>query len=125
MMPVADARAGLREVVGDPTGASATGTVVFPPDLPVFAGHFPGDPVVPGVYILGAVQAVVEAALRRGPLRVVAVERCKWTSISRPGSPLVVQARWTTAGDGWEVGADVTRDGDPACRCRLRLVAAG
>jgi 3-hydroxyacyl-[acyl-carrier-protein] dehydratase len=37
------------------------------PDHPVFAGHFPGRPIVPGVMLLEWAQAEIAAALGRVP----------------------------------------------------------
>lgn len=35
----------------------------FPPDSRIFEGHFPGNPILPGVYQLEAVKFAVERAL--------------------------------------------------------------
>jgi len=53
-------------------------------DHPALAGHFPGDPLVPGVLIL---DAVVQAAEKwRGRLRLKSVVSVKFTSTLKPGS---------------------------------------
>jgi 3-hydroxymyristoyl/3-hydroxydecanoyl-(acyl carrier protein) dehydratase len=42
-------------------------TFEVPPDHPVFAGHFPGRPIVPGVMLLEWAQAEIAATLGRAP----------------------------------------------------------
>ncbi|MFT7670047.1 MAG: 3-hydroxymyristoyl/3-hydroxydecanoyl-(acyl carrier protein) dehydratase [Planctomycetota bacterium] len=37
----------------------------FSPELSVFVGHFPGNPLVPGVYLVEALRQVVARALRQ------------------------------------------------------------
>ncbi|MEZ4391703.1 MAG: FabA/FabZ family ACP-dehydratase [Polyangiales bacterium] len=61
---------------------------VAPADSPFFDGHFPGDPVLPGVAQLSA---LAEPAARRawpqlGPLR--RANNLKFHKISRPGEAL-------------------------------------
>jgi len=55
----------------------------FPADLPVFEGHFPGHPIVPGVYLIESVRVVAEKFGGR-PLRIARVGDAKITSITRP-----------------------------------------
>lgn len=66
-------------------------TFTVPPDLPCFEGHFPGDPVLPGVVQLDAL--VARAVERRWPdagaLR--AVKRLKFSRVVRPGERLAVE----------------------------------
>lgn len=55
----------------------------IPHDHPAIAGHFPGNPVVPGVVVLDCVVAAIEA--RDGPLPPLRLPQVKFLSPLRPG----------------------------------------
>jgi 3-hydroxymyristoyl/3-hydroxydecanoyl-(acyl carrier protein) dehydratase len=64
-----------------------------PADLRYFEGHFPGDPIVPGVAQL---TAIAETAIRRefpdlGSVK--SVQRLKFMAALRPGDALVLSLR--------------------------------
>lgn len=78
-------------------GRRATATKTFRPEDPVFADHFPGLPVVPGVLLTEAMgQAAgwaVAAALPRGQMPVlVMVAKAKFRRLVRPGEELTLEA---------------------------------
>jgi 3-hydroxymyristoyl/3-hydroxydecanoyl-(acyl carrier protein) dehydratase len=54
-----------------------------------FAGHFPGDPILPGIAQLGMVEAVARRALG-GRVRLSGFSRIKFKKIVRPGDELTV-----------------------------------
>lgn len=66
-------------------------------DHPAFPGHFPGQPVLPGVVLLGE---VLELLLREAPACVGAqprVSAVKFLAPVRPGAGLEV--RWSAPGE--------------------------
>ena len=71
----------------------------YPPGHPALDGHFPGNPLVPGVLLLDAVvHAWCEpAALARGQ---VCIDQVKFTAVVRPGQPLVIDCPSPDAAGG-------------------------
>src|SRR5690606_27383529 len=63
----------------------------FPAALEVFAGHFPGRPLVPGVFLLEATRLGCERALGQ-PVRIALVKRAKFAAEVHPDEEVVVRA---------------------------------
>jgi 3-hydroxyacyl-[acyl-carrier-protein] dehydratase len=82
----------------------------FASDHPVFAGHFPGRPIVPGVLLLDWAQAAIEAQLGQ---RVQALAEAKFHSPATPADVLELD---------FEVGATSVRF---EIRSAARKIASG
>lgn len=70
---------------------STRATLKINPGHPIFKGHFPGQPVVPGVCMMQMVKELVETATSR-PLRLHTGLELKFLSVIDPGRNDIVQA---------------------------------
>lgn len=68
-----------------------------PLDHPVFAGHFPGTPVVPGAMLMDIVLRAIAAATGTAA-DVCAINSVKFLSPAGPGEELVIQHTLSASG---------------------------
>ena len=61
-----------------------------PADSPWFSGHFPGEPILPGIALIYmAEQALIQDALAKGEqIQLHALKRVRFTHLVRPGETL-------------------------------------
>lgn len=78
----------LRTLV--PASGGFRAEAVMRPDHPVYAGHFPERPVVPGVFTLAMVRDCAAAVLGR-PAGYEAVRECKFLSVLLPGDVVTLE----------------------------------
>ncbi len=62
----------------------------FAADHPAFAGHFPGNPIVPGVLLLDAALQAVSGHLPTAAAELK-VDSAKFLDVVRPGEPLLLR----------------------------------
>lgn len=111
----------LHGATRDGTGWRSAATLTVDAAEPVFAGHFPGRPVFPGVCLI---EAVLAAARSTGPgsgagrVRLAAVESARFRDAVLPGDRLTVELTWS---DRWRCAATVSTDRGRAASVRLRL----
>lgn len=118
MRPTQDAVAAVREAVAVADGA--TGVASFAADLPVFVGHFPGQPLVPGVYLLAI---VAEVARRSGVIQgqVTSIVRAKWSAPAYPGQELRVALTSRVIEGGWRVDGEISGPSGLCATCRMTM----
>lgn len=87
------------QIVECDPGISATGTKTFDGNEAFFAGHFPGDPIVPGVILteaLAQVAGVAGASAAPGSRFLLSsVRSMKFLRAVRPGETIQLAARKT------------------------------
>lgn len=74
-----------------PDDPVAYGVFAIQPDHPSLSGHFPGNPIVPGVVLLDHILALLHEA-HPGHI-LCGVDRIRFRRPVRPAQPIAVQAR--------------------------------
>ncbi len=93
---------------------SVVGQFVVPADHPSLPGHFPGQPIVPGVVLL---DHVLDLVLGAG-CRAVALRGVRFTAVVRPDETIEV----TAASRDGRIGFAATRDGEPVLRGTVEVI---
>ncbi|WP_067464460.1 3-hydroxyacyl-ACP dehydratase FabZ family protein [Actinomadura macra] len=113
-----------------PRGRSATAgrteaVASFPVDAgdPVFPGHYPGYPVLPGVYLIEyadrAVRALPDLSAGGPPVRLAAVERCRFLAPVYPGDVVTFDLATEDTDTGLRCTAKVTTGRGPVADLTL------
>ncbi|HJT97011.1 MAG TPA: hydroxymyristoyl-ACP dehydratase [Rhodanobacteraceae bacterium] len=90
------------------TDAAPGGSVRIAPDHPALPGHFPGNPIVPGVVLLDRIAALIE----RDGRRLARLGAVKFLAPLRPGEEAAIRI----VRDGARVRFHIERDGTPILR---------
>lgn len=61
------------------------------PDHPACAGHFPGNPIVPGAWLLAEAVREIVAAAGHDPAAAIAVKSAKFFRPVRPGDSVEIE----------------------------------
>ena len=87
----------VRKLLAREAGASAECETDFSPDDPIFAGHFPGDPLVPGVILTEALAQTAGIAAHSDKsgerFLLSAIRQMKFLRPVRPGDKIILRAR--------------------------------
>ena len=87
---------------------------------PFFAGHFPGQPILPGVFQLEMVRQAAEETLKL-PVVIRAVRKAKFQRPIRPGETVRLELKLSEDGDGFLAHARFFVGEQAAGETQLRL----
>jgi 3-hydroxyacyl-[acyl-carrier-protein] dehydratase len=122
----------VRELVALDPGTSADCATTFDPADPMFAGHFPGNPLVPGVILTEALAQTAGIAAASGhaddapPLFLLsAIRSMKFQRAARPAERIELRAeRLAQVGDLLQFSVRATVDGATVAEGQLVLSVA-
>jgi 3-hydroxyacyl-[acyl-carrier-protein] dehydratase len=123
----------VRKLISCREGESAECETSFEPDDPMFAGHFPGNPLVPGVILTEALAQTAGIAAASGhaedarPLFLLsAIRAMKFLRAVRPGERIVLRAeKLTQMDDLLQFSVEAAVNGTTVAQGQLVLSVAG
>jgi 3-hydroxyacyl-[acyl-carrier-protein] dehydratase len=96
------------------------------PTEPVLAGHYPGFPILPGVYLVEHAHQVASGSAPDGvELVLTGVDSARFHGPVLPGDVVSVDLVWSTLADGWGCQADVHTGRGRVASVRLRYTGSG
>ena len=76
------------------TDRSCHASVFFNPHHPLYRGHFPGEPVTPGVCLIQAATELLSGATGSA-LRLISARQIKFLQMHHPEAPLRFELTWS------------------------------
>ena len=122
----------VRELIANEPGVSADCLTSFDASDPMFVGHFPGNPLVPGVILTEALAQTAGIAAASGyadderPLFLLsAIRAMKFQRAARPEESIHLRAeKLAQVGDLLQFSVRATVDGEPVAEGQLVLSVA-
>ena len=119
----------VRELLAHDPGVSAECATSFEPEDPMFAGHFPGNPLIPGVILTEALAQTAGIAAASGypenarPLFLLsAIRGMKFHRAARPAERIHLRAeKLAQVGDLLQFGVKATVNGDAVAEGQIVL----
>jgi 3-hydroxyacyl-[acyl-carrier-protein] dehydratase len=99
---------------------SARAEVAIDPNDPVFTGHYPGFPVLPGAFVLEFTDQAIRLHLGDEPVRLIAIDRCRFLQPVYPGDHLELDLAMTPGDRELRTTASVSTAAGPVAEIRLR-----
>jgi len=90
----------IKKIQADGQRQQAAAELCCPADFPAFAGHFPGQPVLPAVIQLAVVRSLTSDLLGRS-LEPVRTERLKFRGMVGPDDLVHVRVEIKKEGENW------------------------
>jgi 3-hydroxyacyl-[acyl-carrier-protein] dehydratase len=116
-----------RVIEVDRAGRKISAEATIPTVSTVFEGHFPGNPLMPGVLLLETMAQtsgwllIALNGFKRAAF-LAAVKEAKFRTFVRPGERLTIEAKLAHEGSGYAITeAKIFRDGKKICDSTLTM----
>jgi len=83
------------------------GCIVFPAEFELFAGHFPGNPTLPGICELACAETLLKKVLNRD-IFLKQIGKAKFFAPVGPGEMLEIKLEWQESEASVELSAVLT-----------------
>ena len=123
----------VREILSCDPGKAAECATLFDPNDPMFAGHFPGNPLVPGVILTEALAQTAGIAGASGTeegetppkFLLSAIRQMKFAAAVRPNERIILHAEKTgQIGELWQFAVSATVNGREVASGQIVLNSA-
>jgi len=91
---------------GDESAFKIEASLIFDQGFPAFSGHFPGNPILPGIIQLASVRMLATRFLRQ-PLVPSCLSNIKFREMIRPGQPVNISMSGHENGSGWNIRFEI------------------
>lgn len=112
----------IKKGKAEESDSTITASVQVPNDAVWFDGHFPDEPILPGVAQISMVVDIIAEALGR-PVTAVEVSRIRFKKAIRPKETMMVQI--SPKDDTLAFGFRVFTDADVACSGNVKIAEKG
>lgn len=100
---------------------TAAGEFCFQNDFPGFDGHFPGNPILPGIVMVAMSKAVSEAVCGV-PLLLSGLAHAKFTKLVLPGEVIKAAVNVSESGGAYKVRSQLTSAGKTAATFEYSVI---
>ncbi len=97
---------------------SVNGTFVFQPDFPCFQGHFPDQPILPGIIQMAAVRSLAIKALNR-QLVPTATGRIKFRGFIQPKEQISINVNLKKSQMTWRAIFSISHENETVATGRI------
>ncbi len=110
-----------KNVVASPDGSELTAEFMFSKDDPIFAGHFPGRPVIPAVYQVGLCRRIVERFVNSA---FTGIAKSRFSRMCVPDMPYEVTISLSRNGNAVEAACSIHSTTEKALCSKMVLLFA-
>jgi 3-hydroxyacyl-[acyl-carrier-protein] dehydratase len=111
----------IKRVTASPDGSELTAEFIFSKDDPIFAGHFPGRPVIPAVYQVGVCRKIAERFVKSA---FTGIAKSRFSRMCVPDAPYEVTISLSRSENSVEAECSIHSPAEKALCSKMVLLFA-